>query len=161
MYKWYKVIVFTLLIVLSLQQAAFASEETKHLSKPAEGIQSFDSNNGSSKNIETESIQSDLFYNYYCSIYNTGTNLYIEGSTVANYLSDQVKLTLYLQKWDGSQWVDVRSWSFTEYNAMSITEGAIAEYQYGNYYRTRAVHYIKYDTQVETQNSTSSYIYID
>lgn len=160
MHKWFKMIVLTLLVGLSLQQVAFASSETKRPPKPTEGIESSDPKHGSSVGIGTESIQSGLFYNYYCSITNTRTDLYLEGTTIANYLSDQVKLTLYLQKWDGSQWVDIQSWPFTQNNAKSITEGANASYQHGNYYRTRAVHYIKYGTQTETQNSTSSYIYI-
>ncbi len=162
MYKCFKIVVFTLLIVLSLQVAAFANAEANQPSKPTEGIESTDPKHGRSIDTNTiESIQSDLFYNYYCSIDNTGTDLYLEGSTVSNYLSDQVKLTLYLQKWNGSQWVDVQSWSFTKYNAKSVTDGANANYQHGNYYRTRAVHYIKYVSQTETQNSTSSYIYVE
>ncbi|AUS96074.1 hypothetical protein CDQ84_18750 [Clostridium thermosuccinogenes] len=163
MHKCIKMVVFTVLVVLSLQQIAFANEETKRPPKPTEGIESSDPNHGSSTDSDNESVQraSGLFYNYYCSIDNTGSDLYLEGSTVANYLSDQVKLTLYLQIWDGSQWIDVQSWPFTQYNSKSVTEGANTSFQHGNYYRTRAVHYIKYGTQTETQNSTSSYIYVD
>lgn len=163
MHKCLKMIVFTLLIVLSFQEVAFADGETKQPPKPTEGIESFDPKHGSSKDINTESIQSlsSIFYNYYCSIDNTGTDLYLEGTTMANYLSDQVKLTLYLQKWDGSQWIDVQIWSFTKYNVKSLTEGANVSYQHGYYYRTRATHYIKYGAQTETQNSTSAYIYIN
>ena len=162
MYKYFKMVVFTLLIVLSLQAAAFAGVETNQPPKPTKGIESTNPKHGSSIDTNTtESIQSGLFYNYYCSIDNTGTNLYLEGSTVSNYLSDQVSLTLYLQKWSGSQWIDVQSWPFIKYNAKSVTDGANASYQHGNYYRTRAVHYIKYGSQTETQNSTSSYIYVE
>lgn len=162
MHKCFKIVIFTLLIALSLQVTAFANAEVNQPPKPTEGIESSNSKLGSSIDANTsKSIQSDLFFNYYCSIDNTGTDLYLEGSTVSNYLSDQVKLTLYLQKWNGSQWVDVQSWPFTKYNAKSVTDGANANYQHGNYYRTRAAHYIKYDSQTETQNSTSSYIYIE
>jgi hypothetical protein len=162
MEKFFKMIAFTLLITLSLQIAAFAGTGANQPPKPTEGIESTDSKHGSSIDKSTsKSIQSDLFYNYYCSIDNTGTDLYLEGSTVSNYLSDQVKLTLYLQRWDDSQWIDVKSWSFTKYDAKSVTDGANASYQHGNYYRTRAVHYIKYGSQTETQDSTSSYIYVE
>jgi len=156
-------VVLTLLIVLSLQQVAFASGDTKHPPKPTEGIESSDPKHGSSTDTNTGTIQStsDLFYNYYCSITNTGTDLYLEGTTISNYLSDQIGLTLYLQKWDGTQWVDVQNWPFTKYNAKSIIEGTRTSYQHGNYYRTRAVHYIEYDSQSETQYSTSSYIYVE
>lgn len=163
MHRFVKLVVFTLLAVFLLQQSAFASGETKRPPKPTEGIESSGPRYGSSKDIDAGFIQrlDSLFYNYYCSIDNTGTDLYMEGSTIANYVSDQVSITLYLQQWDGSQWVDTQSWPFSKYDARSITEGANASYQHGNYYRTRAVHYVKYGTQTETQNSTSSYIYIE
>jgi hypothetical protein len=166
MYKFFKMIVVSLLVVLSLQQVAFASGEVPTISKPTEGIESSDPNHGSSievNDVNNSSIQSvsSLFYNYYCSIDNTGIDLYLEGTSVSNYLSDQVSVILYLQKWDGSQWVDVQSWSFDKYSAKSITDGVRTSYQSGNYYRTRAVHYIKYGSQTEIQNSTSAYISIN
>lgn len=156
MYKWFRMVALTLLLVLSLQQVAFASNDATRPPKPTEGIESSDPNHGSSKDDDSVQRASGLFYSYYCSIDNTGSDLYLEGSTVAAYLSDQVRLTLYLQKWDGSQWVDVQSWPFTDYDTISLTEGTITSYQHGNYYRTRAVHYVKYGTQTETQNSTSA-----
>jgi hypothetical protein len=161
MHKFFKMVVLTLLLVLSLQQVAFAAEETKRPPAPTEGMESSDPKHGSSTDVETKSLQSSLFYNYYCSIHNTGTDLYLEGTTVSNYLSDQVSLTLYLQKWDGSQWVDQQSWNYSKNNAKSITEGDRTNYQHGNYYRTRAVHYIEDGSQSETKYSTSSYIYIE
>jgi len=162
MHKCFKIVIFTLLIALSLQVVTFASAGANQPPKPTKGIESTNLKHGSSIDINTaKSIQSGLFYNYYCSIDNMGANLYLEGSTVSNYLSDQVKLTLYLQKWNGSQWIDIQSWPFAKYNAKSVTDGANASYQHGNYYRTRAVHYMKYGSQTETQNSTSTYIYVE
>lgn len=160
MHKFFKTIVFILLLILSLQQVAFASEGAKS-PKPTEGVESTDPIHGSSSDPTTVSVQSSIVYNYYCSIDNTGTDLYLEGVTSANYISDIVSVTIYLQKWDGSQWIDTQSWSFSQTNVRSITEGVRASYQKGNYYRTKAVHYVKYGAQTETQTSTSSYIYID
>ncbi|MCG8697201.1 MAG: hypothetical protein MI922_04045, partial [Bacteroidales bacterium] len=62
--------------------------------------------------------------------------MYLEGTTVAKSLVDKVKVTLYLQKWDGSNWMDIKSWTFQKYDAKSITDGAFEDYQLGNYYRT-------------------------
>lgn len=162
MHKFFKVVILALLLVFTIQQAAVASAAAERPSKPTEGVEAFDPKHGISTETGSKFIDgSDLLHNYYCSIDNTGTDLYLAGTTVANYISDQVSLTLYLQKWDGSQWVDIKSWSFSKYNLRSITEGANASYQEGNYYRVRAVHYVKFESQTETKNSTSSYIYIE
>lgn len=162
MHKFFKVVVFALVLILSLQSVTFASVRVERPTKPTEGVEASDPKHGSSTDIPLTVTQSDsLFYNYYCSITNTGTDLYLQGTTISNYLSDQVSLTLYLQKWDGSQWIDVKSWPFSKYNVKSVTDGSNTSYQNGNYYRTRAVHYIKYGSRSETQNSTSPYIYID
>lgn len=163
MYKCMKMVFIALLVIVSLQQTAFAVGETPYPPKPTEGVESSDPNHGSSKDIEIVSprITSGILYNWYCSIDNTGSNLYLEGTTVANFLVDTVKVTLYLQKWDGSNWVDIKSRNFQKYDAKSITDGALEAYQHGNYYRTRAVHYAKDGTQEETQYSTSPYIYVE
>ena len=85
----------TVLAVLSLQQVTFASEKAKQPTKPITCIESSDLNHGSNQDNNDPTIQSTggLFYNYYCSISNQGANLYLEGTTASNYLSDQVSLT--------------------------------------------------------------------
>lgn len=161
MCRHFRMLVLALLIILSFQQVSFAKEDLKRPPKPTEGIESSDPKHGSSIEISIKSIQGDLFYKYNCTIDNTGTELYIGGITSANYLADKVSLTLYLQKWNGLQWVDIQSWSFTEYNTKSIIEGEEISYEQGNYYRARATHSINFDSQTETQTSTSTYIYVE
>jgi hypothetical protein len=163
MHKFLKMLTLTLLVTVFLQQIAFASGDTKKPPKPTEGTEASEPNLGTSIDVRAEYDQnsSDLFYDYYCSITNTGTDLYLQGATKSKYLSDQVKLTLYLQEWDGSQWVDLKSWVFGKFDAQSITEGAREDYEHEKYYRARAKHFIEYGDQSETQNSTSSYIYIE
>jgi len=161
MHKYVKTVIFTLLVVLSLQQVAFASGETKRPPKPTEGIESSDPNYGSSKDVQTISPEiSGLLTDWQCSIMNNGADLYLDGSSTATDIIDQLTLTLYLQRWDGSQWVDVNSWVFNKYDAKSIYDGTYANYTRGNYYRARAVHYAKNGSQTDTKNSTSSYIYV-
>ncbi len=163
MYKFMKMVFIALLVILSLQQTAFAVGQASYPPKPTEGVESSDPNHGSSKDIEsvTSRSASGLLYNWYCSIDNTGSNLYLEGTTAAKSLVDKVKVTLYLQKWDDSKWVDIKNWTFQKYDAKRITDGAFKAYQRGNYYRTRALHYVKDGTQEETQYSTSSFIYVE
>jgi len=161
MHKYVKAVIFTLLVVLSLQQVVFASGETKRPPKPTEGIESSDPNYGSSKDVQTISPEiSGLLTDWQCSIMNNGADLYLDGSSTATDIIDQLTLTLYLQRWDGSQWVDVNSWVFNKYVAKSVYDGTYANYTRGNYYRARAVHYAKNGSQTDTKNSTSSYIYV-
>lgn len=162
MNKYIKVLFFCLLFVFSLQQAALV-EANQKVQKPTEGIESTEPGHGSSKDVNTPSSKdTGLIYDYYCSIDDAGTYLYCEGATKAFNSSDRIKLTLYLQKWNGSQWVDVKSWSFSKTNAQSVIDGATySKYQHGSYYRTKAVHYVKNDSQSEKINSTSSYIYVE
>lgn len=163
MHKYVKIVVLTLAAILLLQQVAFAAKEMERSPKPTEGIESTDPNHGSSKDIQIQSPESinGLFYDYYCTIDNEGTFLYCEGATKAFNVTDEIRLNLYLQKWDGSQWVDIQNWNYTKYDVQSITEGENHyNFQHGLYYRTRAEHYIKSGSQSETKNSTSTYIYV-
>jgi len=161
MHKCVKPIIIALLVLLSLQQAVFASSESKRPPKPTEGIETSDPNYGSSEDtqvISPESI-SGLLTDWKCSIKNNGSDLYLDGQSTALDMVDHLQLILYLQKWDGSQWIDISSWEFNKYNAKSIYEGTNSDYQHGYYYRTRAVHYAENGSQTDTQYSTSTYIY--
>lgn len=161
MHKSIKMVVLVLLVVLSFQQLAFASSEVQRPPKPTEGIESTNPNFGSSRDSETFSPQlTSLITDWSCTISNTGSDLYLVGSHTASYIVDQLRLTLYLQRWDGSQWVDIKSWTFYEYDISGIIKDAVENYQHGYYYRTRAVHYAKMDTETDTQNSTSAYVYV-
>lgn len=162
MYRFYKIITITLLIILTIQPGVVASENSISSSKPTIGVESSNPTYGNSIvdiSLSANSTSS-LFFSYYCSITNTGEDLYLEGSTAANRIADRLSLILILQKWDGYQWVDVQSWQFTKYNAPSLTDGVRTSYQHGNYYRTRAVHFVAHGSEYETRYSTSSYIYV-
>jgi hypothetical protein len=114
MHKYLKMVIFVLLIVLSLQQVAFAGEQAKRPPKPTEGVESSNPNYGSSKDVQTISPESisGLLTDWQCSISYNGSDLYLDGASTATDIIDQLTLTLYLQRWDGSQWVDVTNWVF-------------------------------------------------
>ena len=162
MNKYVKTVIFVLLSVLSLQQVAFASGEIIRPPKPTDGIESSNPNYGSSSDVQTifQERISGLITDWKCSISNSGADLYLDGATTATDIIDQLTVTLYLQRWDGSQWVDVNNWVFNKYDAKSLYDGTFANYTHGNYYRARAVHFAKDNSQTDTQSSTSSYIYI-
>ena len=163
MKKFSKTVAIALLTVLILQPAAFAAEEPKQPPKPTEGIESTDPNHGSSKEFDTQMpLRGDsLIQSFYCSIDNKETHLYCEGYTGAFKLADEIRLYLYLQKWNGSKWVDIKSWNYKEYDVQDMEEGEnYTGYQHGFYYRVRSEHYIKIGSESETQNTASTYIYI-
>lgn len=163
MKKYFKTAVIALLVILILQPVAFAAEELKRPPKPTEGIESSDPNHGSSNelNIQMPLRGNSLFYSFYCTIDNKETYLYCEGYTGAYQIADKIGIDLYLQKWNGSKWVDIRSWNHTKYDVQDIEEGEMyTSYQHGSYYRVRSEHYIKIGSKSETQNTTSSYIYV-
>ncbi|KPU46374.1 hypothetical protein OXPF_00160 [Oxobacter pfennigii] len=162
MYKYVKSIILILAIFLSFHQLAFASEKPMKPPKPTEGIESIDPKYGSSKdiNIIFSLDASSLLSDWNCSITNTGTKLSLNGESTAYNIADQLTLTLYLQIWDGSNWIDINSWTWNSYSSSFISKATTSSYQSNNYYRVRGVHYAKKGSQEQTQNSTSSYIYI-
>ncbi len=166
MKKFMRTVALTLLVVLSLQQAVFADDTSStgpKTSKPTEGVEALDPNYGTSQetNKGLVSPMYTEFNSYYSTIYNTGYSLYCEGDTTAGVIADEVKVTVYVQRWNGTAWDDLQSWSKTEYNDITaIMGGHYYGYQSGYYYRTRSVHTV-IKTQTETRNSSSAYIYID
>ncbi|MFC4778911.1 DUF6147 family protein [Paenibacillus sp. GCM10023252] len=81
----------------------------------------------------------------------------IAGSTYANRVVDTIGMTLYLQRWTGSIWVDVGSGTpLSKANATSHTGSVIRATDAGYYYRTRAVHTITEGGVTETGETFSS-----
>ncbi|HEY5583440.1 MAG TPA: hypothetical protein VIK78_03000 [Ruminiclostridium sp.] len=163
MNKLFKMVVLALLVILSVQQTAFAVEKEERPPKPSIGVESSNPKLGSSTNIQLVSplIVSGLLTDWGCTIQNTsGTNLGLNGSSTANTIADLMGLTIYLQKWNGSLWVDINNWTFNDSSTVSINKGVSTTCQSGYYYRTRGVHTAMKGSQTETQNSTSAYIYV-
>lgn len=162
MKKCISMVLFILVFILSIQRAVFAADKVQKPPKPTEGIEASDPNHGSSKDYKILFPQSisGLFTDWYCGIYNSGTNLYLSASSTTVQSVEEMKITLYLQKWNGSAWVDINSWTFYGYNTEMLMKDMSSNYQPGNYYRARAEHYAKDGIESDTQYSTSSYIYV-
>ena len=163
MRKFFKMVILILMVVLSLQQVTFAAEKVQKPPKPTVGVEASDPQYGTSADIQVVFPQSvsGLLANWSCSISNpSNRNLGIAGSSTANTIVDQMTLTLYLQQWDGSKWVDIKSWTFNNSVTTYLSQGVNYSCQAGYYYRTREFHAAKKGAQTETQNSTSSYIYV-
>lgn len=162
MSKYFKTIVIILLLTLSIPHVALAVEPERP-PKPTEGVESFYPDRGSSWDAEgITNLSASLISEYGCTIKNNGSNLSLTGTTTARYIVDKVSLTLYLQKWEGTKWVDVRSFAHSKSNIKSINDGNyIYSFERGNYYRTRAVHYVKDGSETDFKYSVSSYIYVN
>lgn len=97
-----------------------------------------------------------------CDINNTGNgSIVISGNTNANQNVGYIMVRLYLQRWDGSKWVDLGSWPFERYSASSVngTKGLQVLRDY--YYRTRASHALTQNGYSESAQSYSTSTYVN
>lgn len=103
----------------------------------------------------------DLISAWGCSIQKLNSeNVYVSGHTNSYSTADTVKLTLNLQRWNGSSWVNVISRSYTDYNIKMVSGGfayTVASY---NTYRVYSTHTVEENGQVEIKSATSKGIYL-
>jgi len=106
--------------------------------------------------------ESDLFSNWYCSIEDNGNSIYLTGKQYSFYTCDQMKMTIILQKWNGTSWVDFTSFIYFGYNTSYMIEGrTFSLFDPGYYYRLRTIHYAKKGSQTQTVESVSPFIFMD
>lgn len=152
----------TVLTVTALATPAFASSKNQ-INPPTEGVQSLDPMYGSSNdsiNLGEVTTAGGLLMNWGSSISNAGNGTVdIYGYTQTYFSVNTVKVTVYLQKWTGSQWVDITGITNSGSNTSYVSASQNIAVTSGYYYRVRAVHTAIGSTS-ETANSTSSYIYI-
>lgn len=93
-----------------------------------------------------------------------GGYINLTGFTQAYQNVDYIMLRLYLQRWDGSNWVDLTSWPFENYNASKVEGKKALQVARGYYYRARAIHSLTHDGVTEPETPAKSYsssIYIE
>lgn len=92
----------------------------------------------------------------------SGNEIEVSGDTESYNDVDTIKLKLYLQYWNGNNWLDAAylgQYSKTSTNYVSgISNATVGG---GYYYRTRGVHTVNHSGTVEEINSYSSYIHIN
>jgi len=94
-----------------------------------------------------------------CFIINNGDGtVSLTGYSQANQFVDQIWVSLYLQRWDGSNWVTVSSgYKTTVYNS-DYAEGAQRlSVTRGYYYRTMAKHQVIHNGVNDPSSPASSY----
>lgn len=114
------------------------------------------------KEVGIESLQ--YLKDWGCDLTSSGGGyINITGFTQAYQTVDYIMVRLYLQRWDGSNWVDLASWPFENYNVSSVKGVKGLQVATGYYYRVRATHSLTNGGVTEPTtpaNSYSSSIYI-
>jgi len=158
--KVFLICLLTLLVVITLAMPASASSEEKP-DLPTEGVISSDPMYGSSEDLNQAAATGGLIMQGSCSISNVGNgNVEIYGYTQTYSAVNSIKVTVYLQKWTGSQWVDVTGITNSATNTDYVSAAKTIAVTPGYYYRARAVHNATSGTDSDTISSTTSYIYI-
>lgn len=150
---------FTLLLgVHPVSADEGSAQRLNHYPEPAgELIQSSEIATGASTGIEP--MSNALISMWGTSIQSVSyrtviVSAYTRAITPVKYLN----VWLYLQKWDGSTWLDVASWLFEQRNSGYVEGYVRVELGNPGYYRTRAVHYADDGFQTEVVTSVSASI---
>lgn len=157
--------ILVVISILSIGLVAMAGQPSAQPPEPTIGVRSSDPYQGriDISAVQTAGVQSataDLIAHYGCEVFNprNGTAS-MTGYTDLFEICSEVRVTIYLQWWDGSGWVDVASNSRTDYNASYTAVGKDTPSPQG-YYRTRAVHYAKDAAGSELRYSESPFIFV-
>jgi len=154
----------TLLILTTLVTPALAAPKDKS-NKPTEGVMSSDPMFGTSHSLPDENgvtATGSLLPKGISNIKNMGNGtVEISGNTTTSVSVNTISVTIYLQKWNGSQWVDITGVSNSATNTNSVFTTKNIAVSPGVYYRARGVHTANNGTTTETQYSTSTYILVN
>jgi hypothetical protein len=109
----------------------------------------------SNTNVE-RSIQSTL----YLKVWSTSITQ-LDGNFI-QITGDTVRVTLYLQYWNGVEWLDAAYIdTFTNNDSHYVYGAKNATVESGYHYRTKGVHYVNKSGSYEQVNSYSGSIYIE
>ncbi|MBE3586174.1 MAG: hypothetical protein IMW94_08470 [Thermoanaerobacter sp.] len=86
-----------------------------------------------------------------------GGYIYITGFTQAYQNVDYIKVNLYLQRWNGSNWVNLGNWLFEDRNTSLVTGEKGLQVATGYYYRVRGEHSLTNDGVTEPSKDAESY----
>ncbi|WP_216829631.1 hypothetical protein [Alkalihalobacterium elongatum] len=104
---------------------------------------------------------STLISNAYSSISRSNNTVRVSGNTYANRTVDELRLTLEIQRWDGSKWITIGSKGpFIDYNWYFTSASQSYIVTKGYYYRARTNHYVRLGRTTEQVTRYSSHILI-
>lgn len=112
------------------------------------------------KEIGIKSLQ--YLQDWNCSLIPSGGGkINLTGYTRAYQTVDYIMVKLYLQRWNGSSWVDLGGWPFERYSASKAEGLKGLEVLKGYYYRVRAEHSLSHNGTTESAKSYSDYYYVE
>lgn len=149
------------LLALALLIAPASAGQKHKLSLPTEGVMSADPMCGTlESNPDQATASGGLISNWSTTIRKLDSDtVNISGFTQTYSAVSSIKVTVYLQRWTGSQWVDVIGVSNSASATTYVSISRAVNVSPGYYYRSRAVH-TAVNGITETINSTTSYLYI-
>jgi hypothetical protein len=108
------------------------------------------------------SATSSLIQQWTCGIIdnNDGT-VTITGSTNTTKVVDYLDAKVYLQRFNGSTWVDIASRTYSKTSSSYVNDYSSISVAAGYYYRTRSIHTAKYSGTTESETSVSNAIFVE
>ena len=99
------------------------------------------------EDFKSQSVEpkSQLYFRSgYSDIIDDGSWISISGTTNATQTVDEISVELYLQQWDGSNWVTIQGpYYYVDYNKLTFDADKGLQVTRGYYYRTYAKHLVK------------------
>lgn len=110
---------------------------------------------------EITGASSSLIKQWNCTIAdNSNGTVTIYGETTSYGTVDYLDVEVFLQRWNGSSWVDVTSRSYSDNSYFYVRGSSSITVTRGYSYRCRAVHHVQNAGSNSTQASVSSALFV-
>ena len=111
---------------------------------------------------DAEKTGTSLIRQWSCGIQdNLNGTVAILGDTNTSRSVQYLDAKVYLQRWDGSEWVDACSRTYSASNKFYVSGSSNISVSKGNYYRTRSVHTARNAGSKDVQTSVSSALLVE
>lgn len=156
------VALFSLSFLFCLSGIAMAEENP--ISPPSQEIVSKQSHSSIVVETRADILESEvsLIKQWSCGIEDQldGT-VTILGYTNTYNTVQYLDVKVYLQRWNGSNWVDLTSRTYSDSNNLYVSGSTYITVQPGYYYRTRSVHTAQNSGNYDTQTAVCNAIYVN
>jgi hypothetical protein len=150
----------SLVVFMACLPGFAVAEEQNCPSATVEGTVYSDRQNGVEINLQdTIDVSSSLIKQWNCAIIdNSNGNVAICGETITYGTVDYLDVKVYLQRWDGSDWVDLNNRTYRDSSSSYVSGSDLFTVSRGYSYRCRAIHTARTAGSSNTNNSFSNAI---